>query len=53
MKLFQVARATILGHLMPTLLTSLEECGGSVVECLTRGQGVAGSSLSGGTALCP
>ena len=30
-----------------------EECGGSVVECLTRDQRVAGSCLTGGTALCP
>ena len=27
--------------------------GGSGVECLTQGLGVAGSSLMGGTALCP
>ena len=30
---------------------SQEERGGSVVQCFTRG--VAGSSLTGGTALCP
>ena len=30
-----------------------EERGCSVVECLTRDRGVAGSSLIGGTALCP
>ena len=30
-----------------------EELDGSVVECLTRDQGVAGSSLTGGAALCP
>ena len=30
-----------------------EEHGGLVVECLTRDQGVAGSSPTGGTALCP
>ena len=29
------------------------ERSGSVVECLTRDQGAAGSSLSGVTALCP
>ena len=29
-----------------------EECDGSVVECLTRDQGVADLSLTGGTALC-
>ena len=29
------------------------ECCGSVVECLTRGQGVAGSNLTAGTVLCP
>ena len=26
---------------------------GSVVKCLTHDQGVAGSNLNGGTALCP
>ena len=31
---------------------SWEHCG-SVVECLTGDQGVAGSSLTGGTALSP
>ena len=30
-----------------------QERSGSVVECLTRGGRVAGSSLTGGTALCP
>ena len=30
-----------------------EESGGSVVECLTRDRGVVGSSLTGGTVLCP
>ena len=34
-------------------LVVYEECSDSVVECLTRDQGVAGSSLPGGTALCP
>ena len=29
------------------------ECSGSVVECLTRDRGAAGSSLTGITALCP
>ena len=29
-----------------------KECGGSVVECLTGDQGVAGSSLTEDTALC-
>ena len=29
------------------------ECSGSVVECLTRDQGDAGSSLTGVTVLCP
>ena len=28
------------------------ECSGSVVKCLTRGQGVASSSLTRGTAVC-
>ena len=31
----------------------IKEHGGSVVECLTRDRGVAGSRLTGGTALCP
>ena len=31
----------------------MRERSGSVVECLTRGQGAAGSSLNGVTALCP
>ena len=31
----------------------IRECSGSVVECLTRDQGFAGSSLTGVTALCP
>ena len=30
-----------------------EECGGSVVECLTLDRGVAGSILTRGAALCP
>ena len=30
-----------------------EECAGSVVECLTQDQGIAGSSLTGNTVLCP
>ena len=29
------------------------ERSGSVVECMTRGRGAAGSSLTGVTALCP
>ena len=29
------------------------ECSGSVVECLTRDRGVAGSGLTVVTALCP
>ena len=33
------------------LLTILWECSGSVVECLTRDRGAAGSSLTGVTAL--
>ena len=32
--------------------SNCEERGGSVVECLTQDRGVAGSSLTGGTALC-
>ena len=31
----------------------IRECSGSVVECLTRDRGAAGSSLTGVTALCP
>ena len=30
-----------------------QECSSSVVECLTWDPGIAGSSLTGGTALCP
>ena len=30
-----------------------EEGGGSMVECLTQDRGIADSSLTGGTALCP
>ena len=30
-----------------------KQCSGSVVECLTRDRGAAGSSLDGVTALCP
>ena len=30
-----------------------EENGGSVLKCLTRDRGVAGSSLTGGISLCP
>ena len=32
---------------------SQEEPGASVIECLAWEQGVAGSSLTGGTGLCP
>ena len=35
------------------LIDSHHQHSGSVVECLNRDQGVAGSSLTGGTALCP
>ena len=31
----------------------IEEHGGSVVECFTQDRGVAGLSLTGGTAVCP
>ena len=34
-------------------MTLSEECGGSVVECSTQDRGVGGTSLTGGTALCP
>ena len=37
---------------MPTLFIKVQ-LGGSVVECWTRDQGVVGSRLKGGTALCP
>ena len=47
----------ILCYLLITITTLLnqyfEEDSGSVVECLTRDQWVAGSSLTGGTAFCP
>ena len=33
--------------------SEVEEHGGSVVECLIPDRGVAGSSLTGGNALCP
>ena len=35
------------------LSLTVEERGCSVVECLTQDQGVTGSSLTGGTVLCP
>ena len=31
----------------------VEECGGSVIECSAQDPGVAGSSLTRGTLLCP
>ena len=34
-------------------LTEVRERSNSVVECLTRDRGAAGSSLTGVTALCP
>ena len=34
-------------------ISFIENCGGSVVECLIRGWGFGGSSLIGGTVLCP
>ena len=37
---------------MVTVSSVQWECIGSVVECLTRDQVVAGSSLTGGTVLC-
>ena len=33
--------------------SNTEDGGGSVVVCLTRDREVAGSSLTGGTVLCP
>ena len=35
------------------MIHAREEGSGSLVECLTRDQGVVGWSLTGGTALCP
>ena len=35
------------------IILSQLECSGSVVACLTRDQGAAGSSLTGVIALCP
>ena len=40
-----------INHTVTSLLH--RECSGSVVECLTRDRGGAGSSLNGVTALCP
>ena len=41
-------------HVVAQLINNLaEERGCSVVECLTRDGGVAGSSLNIGTSLCP
>ena len=39
--------------LFETGSNSIRERSGSVVECLTRDRGAAGSSLTGVTALCP
>ena len=39
--------------LFSVYLDNWEERDSSMVECLTRGRGVVGSSLTGGTALCP
>ena len=36
-----------------TLYSGLWDSSSSVVECLTRDPGAAGSSVTGGTALCP
>ena len=36
-----------------TAVTNFISIGGSVVECLTRDRGAAGSSLTGVTVLCP
>ena len=45
-------RMSLLVHLYPYfLLVKKRSC--SVVECLTRDRGAAGSSLTGDTALCP
>ena len=38
---------------MSLIQTASKARGGSVVKCLTQDQGVAGSRLTGGTALCP
>ena len=45
--------AIILWYEFPESFTPSEERGGSVVEFLTQDRGVAGSSLTRGTVLCP
>ena len=45
--------AVYLVSLLVNLVSKLGELRGSVVECLTRNRGTAGSSLTGVTALCP
>ena len=42
-----------LNGIFSLLIFSIWERSGSVVECLTRDRGAAGSSLTGVTALCP
>ena len=41
------------GYFRKQLNSDREECGGSVVDCLTGDGGVVGRSLTRGTALCP
>ena len=41
------------GRLNERSISLKEEHIGSMVECLTQDRGVVGSSLTGGTALCP
>ena len=43
----------LLSNYMVILWVTFEKRGGSVVEYLTHDQEVAGSSLTGGTLLCP
>ena len=42
-----------IGHVVYSIQYRFREHSGSVVECLTRDEGVAGSSLTRVTALCP
>ena len=40
-------------HILHQIEYKMHFCSGSVVECLIRDQGAAGSSLTGVSALCP
>ena len=43
----------LLQEMRNTYKSNFLECSGSMLECLTQDRGVAGSSLTSGTALCP